>query len=74
MEKGVEIPGCVAVVGYDDTVWSSLLCTPLTVISETTYQMGVEATRLLLKRMKSTRKGSPKHIVLESKFIVRQST
>jgi LacI family transcriptional regulator len=74
MERGVKIPEHVAVVGYDDTVWSSLLRAPLTVISETTYQMGAEATRLLLKRMKSTRKTAPKCIVLESKFIIREST
>jgi DNA-binding LacI/PurR family transcriptional regulator len=73
-ESGVQIPEDVAVVGFDDTVWSSLLCTPLTVVSETTYRMGVEAINLLLNRMKNTNEVPPTHIVLESEFIIRQST
>ena len=73
-ESGVQIPKDVAVVGFDDTVWSSLLCTPLTVVSETTYRMGVEAINLLLNRMKNANEVPPTHIVLESEFIIRQST
>jgi LacI family transcriptional regulator len=64
----------VAVVGFDDTPWSSLLCTPLTVISESTYRMGMEAASLLLKRMQGKRTGPARHIVLEDELIVREST
>lgn len=73
-EKGVKIPEQVAVVGFDDTPWSSLLCPPLTVISESTYRMGVEAADVLLKRIKGKKLGAPRHIVLEDELIVREST
>jgi len=73
-ERGIHIPAQVAVIGFDDTPWSSLLCTPLTVISESTYRMGVEAANLLLKRMKGKKTGFPNHILLEDELIVREST
>jgi DNA-binding LacI/PurR family transcriptional regulator len=73
-ERDIHIPAQVAVIGFDDTPWSSLLCTPLTVISESTYHMGVEAANLLLKRMKGKKTGFPNHILLEDELIVREST
>jgi DNA-binding LacI/PurR family transcriptional regulator len=73
-ERGIKVPQQVAVIGFDDTPWSSLLCPPLTVISESTYHMGVEAANLLLKRLKGKRIGPPRHIVLEDDLIVREST
>lgn len=74
-ERNVRVPGDVGVVGFDDTVWSALLCTPLTVVSEATYRMGIEAINLLLAQMKNPEETPPpRHIVLESEFIIREST
>jgi LacI family transcriptional regulator len=73
-EKAINVPQDVAVIGFDDTPWSALLCTPLTVISENTYTMGKEATTLLLNRLETQDQGPPKHIVLEDELIVREST
>ena len=58
-EKSLQIPQDLAVNGFDDTPWSSLLWPPLTVISENTYTMGVEATKLLLSRIEKTERGLP---------------
>ena len=73
-ELSFQIPEDVAVVGFDDTPWSALLRTPLTVISENTYTMGEEATKILLNRIEKKEKGSPQHIVLEDELIIREST
>jgi DNA-binding LacI/PurR family transcriptional regulator len=73
-EKSLQIPHDLAVIGFDDTPWSSLLWPPLTVISENTYTMGVEATKLLLSRIERTERGVPQHIVLEDELIIREST
>ncbi|GAK56643.1 transcriptional regulator [Candidatus Vecturithrix granuli] len=70
----LRIPQDVAVIGFDDTPWSSLLWPPLTVISENTYTMGEEATKLLLKRIENKEKIAPQHIVLEDELIIREST
>jgi len=74
MERGFGVPGDVALLGFDDTPWSGLLSTPVTVVSEPTYQMGEAALKLLLKRIQATEPQPPEHILLETEFIVRQST
>jgi len=73
-ERNIEVPGDVALLGFDDTPWSGLLCTPVTVVSEATYRMGEEAIKLLLQRIQAAEPQPPEHIVLETEFIIRQST
>jgi len=73
-EKKIRIPEEVAVVGFDDTPWSSLLQTPLTVISENTHQMGIMAVQMLLDRIESKERKLPEHIVLEDELVMRDSS
>ncbi len=73
-ERAVRIPDDVAVIGFDDTPWSSLLSPSLTVVSENTSKMGEIAIRLLLDRIEGNDQDPPKDIVLEDEFIVRRST
>lgn len=73
-EHSMKIPDQVAVVGFDDTPWSSILSPPLTVISENTQKMGEIAAALLLERIEGSRQGKPTETVLEDEFIIRKST
>jgi DNA-binding LacI/PurR family transcriptional regulator len=73
-ERGARIPDQVAVVGFDDTPWASLLWRPLTVISESTLKMGEVAIQLLLDRLEKRETGPAKTIVLEDEFIVRETS
>ncbi len=74
-ERGIRIPEEVAVVGFDDTPWASLLWRPLTVISESTYRMGEVAARLLLERLEKREAAPPpRTILLEDELIVRDTT
>lgn len=72
-ERGVNIPEQVAIVGFDDTPWASLLWKPLTVISESTFKMGEAAIKLLLDRLEKRETGPARTIVLEDEFIVRET-
>jgi DNA-binding LacI/PurR family transcriptional regulator len=72
-ERKVDIPEQVAVVGFDDTPWASLLWKPLTVISESTFKMGEVAIQLLLDRLEKRETGPAKTIVLEDELIVRET-
>ncbi len=74
MEQSLKIPQQVAVVGFDDTPWSSILSPPLTVISENTQRMGEIAAAMLLERIEGSRKGAAAETILEDEFIVRKST
>jgi DNA-binding LacI/PurR family transcriptional regulator len=74
-ERGIRIPEEVAVVGFDDTPWASLLWRPLTVISESTDRMGEVAAQLLLERLERREAAPPpRTIVLEDELIVRDTT
>ena len=72
--RSFQVPADIAVVGFDDTPWSSLLLPPLTVVSENTYTMGEEATKILLGRIEKKERSIPKNIVLEDELIIREST
>jgi len=73
-EHSIRIPDQVSVVGFDDSPWAPLLCCPLTAVSESTYNMGEIAVQLLLDRLDRREAGSPKTIMLEDEFIIRNST
>ena len=47
-ERGIEIPGRLAVVGFDDVPWSAYLDPPLTTIRQPARSMGREAARRVL--------------------------
>lgn len=73
-ERSLTIPDDIALIGFDDSPWSSLTGTPLTVISENTREMGERAAQLLLDRIEKRETGPAKNIMLEDDFIIRRST
>lgn len=72
--KLIKIPRDISFIGYDDTSLSVLFDPPLTVISENASEMGQRATTLLLDRIKKKKKAmTPKSILLDVNFIIRES-
>jgi LacI family transcriptional regulator len=72
-QAGVRVPEEVSVVGFDDLP-ASLLITPfLTVAAQPAYQMGREAMKLLVKRLKGDESALPQEVVLPVELIERQS-
>jgi LacI family transcriptional regulator/LacI family repressor for deo operon, udp, cdd, tsx, nupC, and nupG len=71
-ERNIRIPEEIAVVGFDDMPWASSLWPPLTTVAQPTYQLGYEATRLLLRRI-ADRDGNRANIVLNTELVVRKS-
>jgi DNA-binding LacI/PurR family transcriptional regulator len=52
-EVGLEVPHDVALIGYDETVWSKHLQPPLTTVNQPAYEMGVLAAKKLIKRIQA---------------------
>lgn len=72
-EAGLCVPDDIAVIGYDETVWSKHLNPPLTTIQQPAYQMGELAAQRLIKLIEAKRKPRPKVQVLAPNIIIRQS-
>jgi len=71
-ERGVDVPGEVAVVGYDDTI-AALMCRPtVTTIRQPIEAIAAEMTRLLLDVIDDPGM-LPRHEVLAPELVVRGS-
>lgn len=69
-EAGVDVPGDVSVVGFDDIPAASLRAVWLTSVSTAARQMGTRAVELLLDRLRGSN-GPPRREVLPADLVVR---
>ena len=72
-ERGVEVPAGLSFVGFDDIPTGELLEPPLTVVQQPTYQVGTQAAKLLLRRLREPQ-APIKEVVLSATLVVRGST
>ncbi len=72
-EADVDVPGDVAVVGFDDIAFASVSVPTLTTLRQPADAIGAEAVRLLQKRIKGTT-SEPQRITLPPELLVRRST
>jgi len=68
----LRIPGDVALVGFDDLDWTTLVQPPVTVVSQPVAELGRTAGLCLLRRLNGER-GRPRRIRLQARLIVRGS-
>lgn len=71
----INIPGEVAVIGFDDYKWASITNPPLSVIKQPVKKIGITAANELLSRLnnKDNVKISSKEIRLKTRLIIRES-
>jgi LacI family kdg operon repressor len=72
-ECNYKIPEDFYVCGYEDWGWARLAYSEIPVISQHSYEVGVESAKMLLQRISGKRKGKPKYKELEAKLIIRNS-
>jgi len=74
-QLGVAIPGEVAVAGFSNGIFSEISDPSLTTVDQHGYDMGVQATRLLLKRINSKKEGEPPvTMVVRGDLIIRDTS
>jgi LacI family transcriptional regulator len=71
-DRGVSVPGDIALVAFDDFEWSDLFRPRLTVIAQPTIEIGTRAVHLLLSRLEDPN-GPPRLVRLQPTFIHRES-
>lgn len=70
---GLDVPGDVSVVGFDNIPESALVEPPLTTIDQSIQEMGRQAVELLIDLIEGTT-DRPQQITLPTRLVVRQST
>lgn len=74
IKGGISIPRDMALVGYDDVEFASVLSTPLTSIRQPKYELGCTAAELLLDEADNPGSHQHQHIVFQPELIVRESS
>jgi len=76
-EAGKKVPDDIAVIGFDDLKFSSLIEPPLTTVRQPKYDIGRAAFRILLQRIhhhdENDTWNSHLHEILKTELIVRKS-
>lgn len=73
-ELGVDVPGDVSVVGFDDIEMASYLAVPLTSVRSPRREIGRRATRILIQHVEAVDTAAPERVVLDTDLVVREST
>lgn len=73
VDRGVEVPRDLLIVGFDDIPWAKLTRPRLTTVDQPTYQMGMDAGRLLADRLRGN-KGPSRTIMLSPTIQIRESS
>ncbi len=73
-EAGLRVPDDMAIVTFDDLPPNLLTFPFFTVAAQPAYEMGQQATQLLLARLTNTAPAACQEIVLPTQLIVRQSS
>lgn len=71
-DRGVEIPKDLAVVGFDNYEWTKVSAPPLTVVSQSSFELGVKAAEVLLKKIDNPNQPYEEYL-LPTKIILRNS-
>ncbi len=73
-DAGLNVPGDVSVVGFDDILSAAYNTPSLTTVRQPLVEMGQKGAQLLLERIADHDKEFPEEIMMEPELVVREST
>ena len=73
-ERGLEIPGDLSVIGFDDVPLARLTDPPLTTVNQPTEVKGELAARALLEAVEAGGPTEPRRTVLPAELVMRGTT
>ncbi len=79
-EKGLRIPEDIALIGFSNWFFSSMMDPPLSSVDQPGFEMGQEAARMLIDRIEKNAKGNddeefpPETKILKTRLVVRHSS
>jgi LacI family transcriptional regulator len=69
--RGIRVPDDLSLVGFDDEPAAAFMVPPLTTVRQPAVELGQEAARIILARLKGQSISTPK---LEAELVVRESS
>jgi LacI family transcriptional regulator len=72
-ERGVKIPGDLAIVGYDDVVMSSVVSPSLTTVKQPVFEMGQAAVKMTVDQMEREGRHANEVVIFQPELVVRES-
>jgi LacI family transcriptional regulator len=73
-DAGLDVPGDISVVGFDDITSAALSTPSLTTVHQPLFEMGQKGAQLLLERIANREKQFPAEIEVSPELVVREST
>ncbi len=71
---GIEVPGTVSILGYDNTSYAESGMIPLTTVSQTPYQLGATMGSQMVAELSAGDDHVHQHVVFQPQIIERSST
>ena len=73
-DAGLDVPGDISVVGFDDITSAAFSTPSLTTVHQPLFEMGQKGAQLLLERIANREKQFPAEIEMSPELVVREST
>jgi LacI family transcriptional regulator len=73
-DAGLNVPGDISVVGFDDIASAAFSSPSLTTVRQPLVEMGQKGAQLLLERIANPKKQFPAEIEMSPELVVREST
>jgi len=73
-DRGLSIPGDLAIVGFDNVPLAAFTTPPLTTVEQPTAEQGRRAAQMLLERIEGEVEGEHREVCFDCRLIVRAST
>ena len=73
-ELNLRVPDDISIIGNDDIYYAKIYPVPLTTIRAPKREIGRKAAEILIRNIESSTLLPPERVVLETEFIIREST
>ncbi|MGA3132042.1 MAG: LacI family DNA-binding transcriptional regulator [Terracidiphilus sp.] len=73
-DAGLDVPGDISVVGFDDITSAAFSTPSLTTVHQPLFEMGQRGAQVLLERIANQEKQFPAEIEMRPELVVREST
>ncbi|MFO7446493.1 MAG: LacI family DNA-binding transcriptional regulator [Ignavibacteriaceae bacterium] len=73
-ELNISVPDDISIIGNDDIYYAKIYPVPLTTIRAPQHEIGMKAAEILIRNIESTILLSTEKVVLDTEFVVRESS